>query len=178
MNGPDLRLGNLIIPERGRVRVTQSYRELRSGEDQRTAGGTGIRWTQWDGKLATDLTLNGWQAPGFAGVDLAAALVVSCYAPRAIDSASRVIDIPAARRAGGVYAPVGLAEVAIGGRLSVVQTSLVLVGDQATLGEVAHAHQYRVQYWPEFTAHVTLISESLNTSNPDLYTVQLSAEQV
>jgi len=159
MSGPDLQIGAIVIALDARLKIEQTYRALDRRADQRTAAGSGVRWSLWGGKLATDIRLEGFVPAGLAALDVGTSHLLRCAVPRAIDSDSRVIEIPAARRSGALYAPLGLAEV----RGELVATPVALVGNTATLDAVADASLYRVHYWPEFTAWLTVEDERLDT---------------
>lgn len=76
---------------------------------------------------------------------------IECAKPRSISSTSPVITLPAGRRSGGIYAPIGYALV--NGLL--VETPISILGNVATLTAVSGYQHYEVHYWPKFSGRIT-----------------------
>lgn len=158
MSGPTLEIGALVVPYVVTLGLRVEYERLAARSDRRTAAGGLNRRTAWTGKLRATITGDGWAPPGLATLDEDTAYSVALPELRSVDSASNVITLPAARRSGGIYTPLGFAVVA--GAL--VSTPVALVTDTATLTTVAGASGYRVDYYPQVSAYVRFVREELD----------------
>jgi hypothetical protein len=119
------------------------------------------------------LTGRGWIPAGLDGIDYTSSMLLKCAAAKMITSPSNVIALPAERRTDSGYEPRGYAIVE-GAR---VDTSIGFAVDVATLGTVAGASFYQVEYFPEITVFATLSNSGVTVTNAD-YSWQIKAEQV
>jgi hypothetical protein len=152
-------IGGVTIELPQSMQMTQTYEEFGGVTTHRMMSGASVRQTVWS-RLKTTITVDGFLNPGLEGLDWKSAMTIKCGLPRAINSASNVIAIPANRRTdgGARYAPLGF--VLQNGMWN--KTTCSVVGNVATLGVLSGAEQYQVQYWPEFTAFITPPAVSYN----------------
>lgn len=153
-------LGGITVPVECFAEFDQSYEPLERTSIRRMSDGTGRKQTAWDGKLIVKTSGSGWAPLGLSGLDYQNPLLFSCADPRSITAASNIITIPAERRTDAGYTPIGFAIV----NNELVETSLSLATNTATLGIVSGATAYRVHYWPEITVLVKQPLENWNKS--------------
>lgn len=153
-----LEIGSLVIPSFAMLRLRANYDDLSARTDRRTAAGGLNRRTAWDGKLRATLSADGWAPLGLNTLDVDSSYTVKLPLQRAVDGATASIDIPAGRRSGGLYEPVGFAIV--DGEL--VSTTISIATNTATLGAVTGASGYRVDYFPQITGYLTLNRATLD----------------
>lgn len=125
--------------------ITQTFERFGgfSAQPRRFASGGALTQHRWE-RVRTTISGTGWVPPGLAAVDWVAPVTIAWVAHRSIQSASRVIALPAARRTDA--APYGFG-VTAGGLL--VPTSVEsLAGNTLTLADVAGAAAYVACYWP------------------------------
>lgn len=148
-----LEIGALVIPDSAMGRLRVDYEDLEARTDRRVADGTFNSRVGWAGarKLLATIAGDSWAPPGLDDLDIDSSYTVKLPKQRSKSSASNIITIPAARRSGGLYDPVGFAVVDGG----LVETTVDdVTGDVYTLGTVAGASGYRVEYFPQITAKV------------------------
>jgi hypothetical protein len=149
-------IGGIEIPRYANSEgFSQTYDELAGISARRTLGGTLLPQRSWpltrNFLWSTTISGVGSLPAGIDQLDRGVAYEVECAEVRHISGGTHVITLPAGRRSGGIYAPRGFALVS--GLL--VETSIAIVGDVATLGVVSGAQHYRVSYWPKFTGVLT-----------------------
>jgi len=168
----NLVIDSITIPTRSLLEYDQQYQEMRADDFRRVADGSGVLRTLGWAKLRTTINAKGWVPLGLAAFR-GGQYLIKCAAPHAVDSASNVITLPAARRSDTGYDPYALAQV--DGDL--VETTISdETGDVFTLATVSGATGYRLQYYPEFTAVIT-DARSKGDSGIN-YTWSMVAEQV
>lgn len=142
-------LGGVSIPFSGNLVMQQSYTPLMGARwpPERTMNGGAVRRVSFTGKLGTVASCTGWTPAGFDGLDWSQPMLMKCAAPRCIQGAGNVIELPAGRRSESYFAPRGYAVV--GGRA--VASEINVVGNDATVTTVAGATAYEVWYWPQVT---------------------------
>ncbi len=155
---PTLVIGSLVMPARSVLGLRVEYEDLAARTDRRTAAGALNRRTAWSGKLRALVSGDGWAPVGLALLDLDSSYSVALPHQRSVSGATTTIVLPATRRSGGIYAPVAFAVV--DGEL--VETSISIATNTATLGAVTGAETYRVDYYPQITAFLTVEQESLD----------------
>lgn len=169
---PTLVIDGQALPSLALLSFQVVYDEIAARSTMRRANGAADRWQSYGGKVKATITAEGWTPLGLVAADLVSPVLVGMPSPRAVRGPSSVITMPAARRNGGIYDPVGFAEVA--GEL--VSTPVALAGDVATLDVVAGAAGYRVQYFPEYLALLSISSETLDSMS-GVYQWTLIAEE-
>ena len=137
-------IGEIRIPLKAGLEFTQTYEPIGGTSTLRTQSGKAIKQTHFN-KLKTVLSGRGWVPAGLDGLDYSQPLLLKCVAPRSISSLNSSITIPTARRSDTGFEPIGY--VLVGGEL--IQTSLNLSADIATLDPIPGAISYQVQYYPE-----------------------------
>lgn len=153
---PTLIIGGIQVPAYALTdSFSQAYEEIAGISSARMGDGSMVVQRAWptvsaNYKLKTTIGGGGSLPAPLDGLNRGSTVEVECAEPRRIASTSNVITIPAGRRT-GTYAPKGYALV--DGLL--VETSLALVGNVATLTAVAGAQHYQVLYWPKFTGVLT-----------------------
>jgi hypothetical protein len=115
----------------------------------RTCEGTGIRQANWV-KHKVTLSGSGSLPPAFTLIDHTVTHTLKLAVGKAIQSASNVIVVPAARRSD--VAVEGYAVMSVTGFL--VPTAVSIPVNTATLTIVPGAVAYRVVYWPQFTVWI------------------------
>jgi len=157
MNIPTLIIGGIEIPLYALTdEFSQTYDEIAGISAGRMGDGSLSIQRAWPSVarnylLSTTLSGGGGLPAPLDGLNRGAVVEVECAQHRAIASTGNVITLPAGRRSGGIYTPVGFALV--DGLL--VGTPLALVGNVATLTVVSGAQHYQVRYWPKFTGQIT-----------------------
>ena len=91
------------------VQLSQDYEIESAVSFKRTADGSLIRRAIWSGKIRTSITGKGLVPSGLSSFDFSAPYLLSCVAHRAVDSASNIITLPAARRSDVGSEPYALA---------------------------------------------------------------------
>ena len=173
MSCPTLIVDGITIPLQSLLRFDQDYTDLVAQTLNRVADGGGVLRLGWQGKIETIINATGWVAEPFGNLQYGSPVLMQCAIPRAASSATNVVEVPAGRRSDGIHVPT--AQALVDGTL--VDTTIdSWAGDTATLGVVAGAQSYRVQYFPEFTGVVTL-SESSN-NNEGTFRWRLEAEEI
>lgn len=142
-----LLLNSLPIPGASSDSASQTYEEFGGFSLLRLGEGAAVAQETWR-RRRTTISASGWEPPGLDGFDWSAPVVVGCIAARAIQSASAVIAIPAARRSDAGAEPYGFAITAEG---VLVPTELSMGGDTATLTTVAGAVGYLARWYPVMT---------------------------
>lgn len=153
-----LEVGNLVIPAGAMGNLRVQYEDQAARTDRRTASGAFNRRTAWSGKLRATITADSFAPLGLDTLDQDTAYTVALPVQRSVSSASNVITLPAARRSGGLYDPVGFAVV--DGQL--VSTQVAVVTNTATCTVVSGASGYRVDYYPSISAYLTVPDTSLD----------------
>jgi len=154
-------LGGIDVPIECFADFEQSYDVLTSSSILRMSDGSAIKQTAWGGKLKINTSGSGWAPLGFTGLNFENPLLFKCAKPRALDGATEIITLPAARRTDSGYTPIGFAVV----DNELVETPIdSLVANVATLITVANATAYRVHYWPEISVFVKEPAENWNKS--------------
>lgn len=155
---PTLIIGGIEIPLHALTGgFTQEYEELSGISGTRMSDGSLIIQRAWptsaiNYKLRTTISGGGMLPAPLDGLNRGIAHEIYCAQHRSIANASgNVITLPAGRRADIGFTPVGFASVAG----VMVATPLVLVGNVATLNEVAGAQHYMARYYPRFTGMIT-----------------------
>jgi len=166
-------LDNIEVPIECFEGFNQSYEELTASGIIRMSDGTAIKQTAWKGKIKIQTSGNGWAPVGLTGLDYENSMLFKCAIPRAIDDATVNITLPAARRSDSGYTPIGFAVV----NNELVETTINIVTNAATLGVVAGATAYRVHYWPELTVFVKEPPENWDRSG-NSFGWSFEAEQV
>ncbi len=134
--------------------LDQDYEVFGPRAIARKMSGRGTQQGVWS-KLRTNLSGKGWIPAGLESLDLLIPHTLLCAAPRAIQSASHAIALPAGRRTDGAeFLPQGLAILADG---RVVDTHGVLAGDVLTLTPVTGASRYQARYWPALDVFITTL---------------------
>ncbi len=173
MSCPTLEIDSIVVPLQSLLQFEQTYEDLAGETFRRAADGTGILRSRWSGKLRTEINGQGWVPSAFENIDTSVTHLMRMAVPRTVSSVSNVITIPSARRISLDYSPYGYALV--GNQLVKTPVSDV-TGDEVTLTPVGGAIGYRVNYWPEFTAAITV-----NDSRPNgdgEYRWRIVAEQI
>lgn len=144
---PDLTINGLRLPLRIGAQIQQSYEDIGGFALLRLGAGAAVLQQAWR-KLRTTLSAQGIAPPGLAAIDWTQPVTLGCIAARSIQSASNVINIPAARRAdappyGWAVMPDGLLR----------PTPVAVAGNVATLIPVAGAAGYQVLWYPVMTVY-------------------------
>lgn len=155
-----LEIDGLVIPASAMGSLQVDYIDQAPRSDRRTADNSLYRRTYGAAqKLRAQVSGEGWAPPGLDGLDTDATHAVKLPKQRAISGTGNIITLPAGRRAGGLYEPVGFATV--DGAL-VGTTITNITGDDYTLATVSGASGYRVEYYPQITAVLTIERGDLN----------------
>lgn len=158
MSYPNLIIGGIEIPLRSLTGgFSQSYDEIAAISSRRLADGTLFTQRAWptadkNYKLRTTISGGGILPAPLDALNRAVAHEIQCAEQRRIAAVGNVITLPAGRRAGGIYDPLGFAQVA-GELVATPITSLV--ANMATLTVVPGAQHYQVRYYPTITAVIT-----------------------
>lgn len=155
---PTLIIGGIEIPIRMmQDGFSQEYEEIAAIDSDRMMDGSLlVQWT-WPSSARNYLlrtTISGagrWPVP-LDGLHRGAKVEIECAEHRRIGAAGRVITLPAGRRAGGIYDPLGYALV---GETIVATPIESVVAHVATLTAVSGAQHYHVRYFPKFTGVLT-----------------------
>jgi len=166
-------LGGIEVPIECFADFNQSYEGLTAAGILRMSDGTGIKQTAWNDKIKIQTSGNGWAPVGLTGLDFEQSMLFKCAIPRAIDDATINITLPTTRRTDINFTPLGFAVV----NNSLVETTINIVSNDATLGAVSGATAYRVHYWPELTVFVTEPPENWARSG-NSFDWSFEAEQV
>lgn len=154
-----LEFGGIVIPTEAVPEFDQRYEDLAGQTFRRTADGSGILRSGWQGKISTRITGRGWVPGGLETLALNTTHTIKCAMPRAVSSATVSVTLPAARRTDSGHTPIGFALVGD----SLVSTAITgIASNVATLTAVSGASGYRVHYWPQITA---VITANENTGN-------------
>jgi len=146
-----LKIGSITIPDEAAFDLRQTLDPIDAKTLLRTKNGSGILQSRYQ-KLQSSISGSGWLPDGLDGLDLTAALAVSCIEALSITGATTSISIPRAFRTDTDFAPQGLAIV----NGDVIATALSLAGSVATLTAVAGASAYQVLYFPVITGFITV----------------------
>lgn len=161
------------VPIESCLNFSQTYEAFGSTALLRMADGSAAKRNNWR-KIKTKLSGSGWLPAGLDGIDYNGQLVLKCAAAKVITSTGTGIVMPAERRSDTGYAPLGYAIKASGER---VDTSISISVNTATLGSVAGATHYQVEYFPEITVFAELTtSESSPSDATSSWSIE--AEQV
>lgn len=142
-------LGGITIFTESILNFNQDYEEDFASTLLIMADGSGVPQNAWGGKIKTTLSGSGWIPLGLDGLNFNTTLELSCAAFKAINSASNVITLPAARRSDIALTALAL----VGGKK--VPTSVSISTNTATLGVVSGASAYQVWYQPKINVYVT-----------------------
>lgn len=168
-----LEFGSILIPTEAVPEFDQRYEDLAGQTFRRTADGSGILRSGWQGKIATRISGRGWVPAGIGAAAAGSTHVIKCAIPREASSATTSVTLPAARRTDTGHTPIGFALV--GDRL--VSTAITgITSNVATLTAVSGATGYRVHYWPQITAVVT--ANECTGSHQAEYRWAIEAEEV
>ena len=148
----------ITVPVWASTDLTQEYRPLQAVTRRRLADGSAIQRSLWTGKTATTIAGGGFAPSGLQAVDTSDSFDIWCIEPIAINGASNVFTLPAARRSDTGSEPFGFAVV--GEQL--VETPCGVVTNTATLTTVIGATGYQVRYFPILTVFADPIREDLN----------------
>ena len=149
------RIDDIVAPLSALHDFSQEYALFGSRTIVRKMSGRGVQQAVWT-KLKTTINGGGWLPAGLDGLDLLIPHTLLCAAPRALQSLTPAILLPANRRSDAdEYAPKGVALFADG---RYVETPGVLAGDTLTLTPVTGAVRYQVRYWPALTVFITTLS--------------------
>lgn len=165
-------VGGVEIPIQASHTLNQTYKVLQAAQRRRFLNGDLWQRKTWGGKLETNITGTGIMPSGFQEVDFDNPIVIACVEALGINSVSNVIVLPVNRRADAGSEPQGYAIV--DGEL--VETTINVVGDTATLGIVAGASQYQARYFPLITCMAEPPEEDLTRGSA--YGWSLIAEEV
>lgn len=169
-----LEIDGIVVPEETFLAFDQQYEDLEAASWRRVANGAGILRVRWTGKVRTEISGNGWAASLFAGLQQGVAHTLKCAAPRAVDSDTASITLPAARRSDSGHEPVGYALSADG---LLIETEIIdITSNVATLTEVVGAIGYRVHYWPELTVHILRNTCKYSSKSND-FAFEIEAEE-
>jgi len=172
---PDLRIGPAILTMRSRWSLTQQYTELRAEDTRRAADGSLYIRRAWAGKLRTEISGNGKLPYALAQLDTSGAVTIACATPRHIAGSATTITLPAGRRSGALYAP--LAWAVKDGEL--ISTDVTVTDDVATCTAVSGADGYQVAYWPQISAHILDMNQSLTSGGGGhTYSWRVTAEEI
>lgn len=165
-----LKIDGIEVPLDTAHDVQQSYMDVEGGTKRvRTLNGRLSSTSLWK-KCKTTISGNGWR-PSDSDVRQGRQLILSCVKPRAIDSLSRVINVPSARRSDvPLYA-----YAMVGGEYQ--SAGFLVTGNVVTIDLVPLASSYRVMYLPELLVSITEASEALDVAGA-VYSWQLTAEEV
>lgn len=158
MSVRQLVIDGVTVPVWASTKLDQSYERVQAVTRRRTADGSLVQRSLWTGKLKTVLSGGGLAPSGLQAIDTSAAFDLWCIKPIAINSASNVIDIPAARRSDSGSEPFGFAVVGN----AMVATPVAMSVDQATLTTVAGATAYQVRYFPVLSVMADPVQEDLS----------------
>lgn len=170
----EFKLGGVVIPIESLDNHSERFTSKRRSTDLLMGDGSTLRQTLsgTEDKLKIRLSGGGWAPIGLTSLDYSSSMTLLCGLRRSIGSASNVITIPSARRSDSGFEPIGLAVV--DGELQ--ETTISIVSNEATLGVVAGAEGYQVQYWPEITVYADL-EESMDASSAT-YSWEIIAEEI
>lgn len=171
MPSPNLILGGVEVPRAAGLRISQSYEAIGGFTVLRMMSGAALKQTHWV-KLRTSIKGDGWIPAGLQGIDYSGPLSLACIGPRAINSSSAEIILPAARRADAP--PFAFA---ILGNGSLANTDSSLAGDTLTITPVAGAAGYSAHYFPLLSVIAAAPTENYDASGR-LVGWELSAEEV
>jgi len=173
MTCPTLEIGSIIVPQQGRHTFEQEYEDLQGLSFNRVANGNGILRNTWSGKISTTIIGRGWAPSAFANLATGTTHVVKCAIPRAASSNTTTVTLPASRRSDPGHTPRGWALV----DAVLVETTISgVAGDDYTLDAVAGAQGYRVTYFPQITAAITVNEGS--GENTGSYEWRVQAEEI
>mgnify|MGYP001769704524 CR=1 FL=1 len=143
------KIGDFELPVYSGFDLVQRYEPLGGEAILRAGSGRGILQRTWR-KTRIVTSGSGWVPPGLQALDFDAQHAVACIAPETVaaDPLTRQASLPSARRADAGHVPYGLAELASGQTLA---APVSVVGQVATVGEVAGAVRYQVGYYPLLT---------------------------
>lgn len=171
MSLPDLIIGSITIPRLASLELTQEFGEIVSEANHRMGDGTLFTQEHW-AKKTTTISGSGWVPAAFQSIDYSAQQVIQCITLEAVQDASNVLTLPAARRSDA--GPYGFAMV--GNRE--VQTSISMAGNEATLGVVTGADFYLVKYYPTMTCKITSRPRRRLSRSEATYSWSFDAEEV
>ena len=144
---PDLTINGLAMPLRIGAEIEQTYEDFGAFTLLRLGNGAAVPQQAWR-RTRTSLSARGIAPPGLSEIDWMAPITLGCVAARSIQSAARVITVPAARRTDA--APYGWAITAAG---LLQPTPVTLAGHVATLEAVPGAAAYQVAWYPLLTGY-------------------------
>jgi len=165
-------IDGITVPLQSVIDFTQGYDDFGSSVVHRMMDGSGKKQSNWT-KIKTTLSGRGWIPAGLDGVDYSGSVLLKCAAAKMITSASNVIVLTADRRSDTDYEPRGYA-IVDGQR---VDTTISLPANTATLGVVAGASSYQVEYFPQITVFAKLSSSDATVTEAN-YSWRIEAEEV
>lgn len=131
--------------------ISQNYQPFGPRKVMRARSGAGRVASRW-AKLKSTISGSSWLPVGLDGISKNTAVAVSCVAPLCIAEADNAITLPHSYRTDAPYAPFGIAIV----NGQPVETTASMVGQVCTLGTVAGASQYQVNYYPILTGFISV----------------------
>lgn len=155
-------LGGIVVPVQSALDVSMAWDDAGgfTWPPMRMLDGAGLVQQHWR-KLRVRVSGNGIVPAAFAGLDHTVSHVLKSASTRAVQGASNVIAVPAARRTDSGYTPIGYAVV--DGQYRA--TPLVMAGHVATLTTVAGATNYGVLYWPQISVFVAFSQDAAAASS-------------
>lgn len=146
-------IDGITPPEESLIDFTQGYESLASATVKRKVSGAALVLNNpLNSKIRTNLQGGGYSTLGWDSIKVGQQYVMRCAEPIAVQTASNVITIPAARRSDTGHLPTGLA-IANNQR---IHSPATLTGtDEYTVTTVSGATAYQVAYYPEITVIIT-----------------------
>ena len=144
-------IGGITVPVWACTDLRQSYEPIEVVYQSRKRNGALVYRELYSGLIRTQLSGGGLAPSGLQALVAGATVSLSCIKPMAINSASNVIDIPAARRSDAGSEPQGFAVV---GDI-MLPTPVAMNVNEATLTTVAGASAYQVRWYPVLSVIVT-----------------------
>lgn len=173
-------IGGITIPISSAHELSQSYQPLGGFQTIRMMDGGLVKQQNWE-KIATTISGEGVIPPGLESLDYCSALLMKCAAPRGVTSTLPTgIAVPPARRTDPGFSPIGCAWIPRTDEPSLgqwVTTTISIISDVATLGVVAGATQYRVEFFPEITVFADRPQQDVDVHGAN-HSWTLEAEQV
>lgn len=166
-----LEIGSLRLPLHARHTLRQSYDTLGGRYPLRFSDGSLLVQQSW-AKLRTTIEGEGTVPPGLASLDTTSSQTLKCVGKRSV-AGTTSITLPAGRRTDTGSTPRAYAQVGD----AVVETSLSIVANVATLTAVANADVYWVDYYPEISVICDPVKEQLDV-NGAVIGWTLTAEEV
>lgn len=154
-----IKVGSLDIPDRAGFDVNIAMTDISPRNILRTRNGTGLLFTRWS-RLGIVISATGWIPEGLDSLNINQPVDIHLVNWMSTASASNVITIPRAFRTDS-YAPQALAFV----NDEMLSTSVSLLANVATLGAVAGATSYVVNYCPIISCLIEAIERDFNEAS-------------